>query len=58
MPCIYTSLSAEGAIAELGKHAEEFGGPHRERDLVSLRVDIDEILDLTSVRVRLRLGGP
>lgn len=58
MPCLYTALTPEGALAELDKHADEFAGRRRRRDLVSLRVDIDQILDLTSTIIRVRLGVP
>lgn len=58
MPCVYTALTPEGAIAELDKHAAEFAGRSRRRDLVSLRVDVTDILDLTGARTRVRLGVP
>ncbi len=57
LPCIYTSLTPEGAIAELDKHADAFAGRRRRRDLVSIRVDVDRVLDLTSAFVRLRVGA-
>lgn len=55
LPCLYTSLTPEGAIAELQKHTSEYLAPLR-RDLVSLEVDVAPVLDLTSERVRTRLG--
>jgi len=55
LPCLYTALTPEGAIAELDKHAALFGGPAR-RDLVSLRVAVDGVLDLTHARTRARCG--
>ena len=58
MPCICTALTPEGAIAELDKHADQFAGRRRRRDLVSLRVDVGDVLDLTSARVRARLRVP
>lgn len=56
MPCLYTALTPEGAIAELDKHAAEFGRTGKRRDLVSLQVDVDEVLDLTIAGLRTRLG--
>ena len=56
MPCLYTALTPEGAIAELDKHATEFGATRTRRDLLSLEVDVDEILDLTIAGARTRLG--
>ena len=58
LPCLYTALTPEGAIAELDKHAEAFAGRRRRRDLVSLRVDVDNILDLTAAGTRARLRAP
>ncbi|GJG89732.1 hypothetical protein tb265_49130 [Gemmatimonadetes bacterium T265] len=55
MPCLYTALTPEGAIAELEKHAALFGGPTR-RDLVSVQVAVDGVLDLTYGRTRARWG--
>ena len=59
MPCLYTALTPEGAIAELDKHAEQFAGRRRRRDLVSLAVEVHQVLDLTSrfVRARHRLDA-
>jgi RES domain-containing protein len=54
MPCIYTALTPEGAIAELDKHADQFAGRRRRRDLVSLAVEVHTVLDLTSRFVRAR----
>ena len=55
LPCIYTALTPEGAIAEYEKQVAAFGGPPR-RDLVSLRVSVGPVLDLTSRFVRRRFG--
>ena len=56
LPCMYTALTPQGAIAELDKHAAEFAGARRRRDLVSVRVRVDGVLDLTSRWTRARLG--
>jgi RES domain-containing protein len=53
---MYTALSPEGAIAELDKHAAEFAGARRRRDLVSVQVTVDGVLDLTSRWTRVRHG--
>jgi hypothetical protein len=55
LPCIYTALTPEGAIAEYEKHVAAYGAPLR-RDLVSLRVAVGPVLDLTSRFVRRRSG--
>lgn len=55
LPCLYTALTPEGAIAELDKHATLFGGPAR-RDLVSIHVAVDGVLDVTHARTRARYG--
>lgn len=56
LPCMYTALTPQGAIAELDKHAAEFAGARRRRDLVSVRVRVEGVLDLTSRWTRTRLG--
>jgi RES domain-containing protein len=56
LPCIYTSLTAHGAVAEFEKHIAEYGAPRRQRDLVSLYVSVGPVLDLTSARVVKALG--
>ena len=55
LPCIYTALTPEGAIAEYERHVAAYGAPRR-RDLVSLRVAVGPVLDLTSRFVRRRFG--
>jgi RES domain-containing protein len=45
-PCLYTSLTPRGAIAEFEKHLAAYGG-RRTRDLVSLQVSVGPVLDLT-----------
>ncbi len=55
MPCLYTALTPEGAIAELDKVAALYGGPAR-RDLVSIQVAVEGVLDLRSRWTRRRLG--
>jgi RES domain-containing protein len=57
--CLYTALSAEGALAEYAKYlrgaaiAPQSSSP---RDLVSLDLRVEPVLDLTSPVVRRRLG--
>ena len=55
LPCLYTSLTPWGAVAEFEKHVAEYAAPRR-RDLVSLRVKVGPVLDLTSRLVRRRIG--
>lgn len=55
LPCLYTSLTPEGAVAEFEKHLAEYGAPRR-RDLVSIDVGVGPVLDLTSSRILRRLG--
>ena len=55
LPCLYTSLTAEGAIAEFEKHVSEYRAPRR-RDLVSLDVSVAPVLDLTDARVVRKYG--
>lgn len=55
LPCVYTSLTPQGAIAEFEKHIAEYTGPRR-RDLVSLHVKVGPVLNLTSWLVRKRVG--
>jgi RES domain-containing protein len=55
LPCIYTSLKPQGAIAEFHKHLAEYNAPQR-RDLVSINVSVRPVLDLTNPRIVRRLG--
>lgn len=55
LPCLYTSLTPQGAIAEFEKHLREYAAPRR-RDLVSLYVKVGPVLNLTSALVRRRVG--
>ena len=57
LPCIYAALTAEGAVAEYERHVALFG-LWGERDLVSIRVDVDDVLDLTSELQRRRRAIP
>jgi RES domain-containing protein len=53
--CLYTTLTVETAIAEFRKLLATYGaGPHMvsPRDLVSIDVRLDPVLDLRSQRVR------
>lgn len=46
--CLYTSYTADGALAEYEKLARgESGYASRPRDLVSVQVDVEPVLDLT-----------
>lgn len=47
LPCLYTSLTPQGAVAEFERHLAEYRAPRR-RDLVSLDVSVGPVLDLTS----------
>jgi RES domain-containing protein len=57
--CLYTALSEEGALGEAAKYlrragvAPKFSPP---RDLVSLRVRVEPVMDLTVASVRRTLG--
>jgi len=55
--CLYTSTTREGAIAEYQKTMLRAGLTRSpmERDLVSLDVTVEPVLDLTSTSVRRRL---
>ena len=58
--CLYTALTREGALAELARYARRAGlRPDRlpARDLVSIRVRVEPVLDLTSRGVRRKLGA-
>lgn len=55
LPCLYTALTPQGAIAEFEKHVAEYRWP-RERTLVSLDVSVGPVLNLTSPLVRMRVG--
>lgn len=57
LPCIYTALTPEGAVAEYERHVALFG-LRGERDLVSIRLDVDDVLDLTSELQRRRCRIP
>lgn len=55
--CLYASCSAAGAPAEYDKLALcEDGYATRPRDLVSIRVDVEPVLDLGDEEVRARYG--
>ena len=57
--CLYTALTPEGALGEWGKYLRRAGVSARlapPRDLVSLRVRVDPVLDLTSRTVRREMG--
>lgn len=57
--CLYTALSEDGALAEAAKYLKRAGVAPKyspPRDLVSLRVRVDNVLDLTSASVRRKLG--
>ncbi len=59
--CLYTSLSREGAVAEYEKMLKRFGlAPEEDqrRDLVTVRVTVSPILDLTDRKVHQELGIP
>ena len=55
LPCLYTALDPRGAVAEFEKHQAEFA-THAERDLVSLDVEVQQVLDLTDVEACRRMG--
>jgi hypothetical protein len=53
--CLYTSYTADGALAEYEKLARgEAGYASRPRDLVSVQVDVEPVLDLTDPRNQAR----
>jgi RES domain-containing protein len=57
--CLYTDLTEDGALAEAVKYLKRAGIAPRfspPRDLVSLRVRLDGVMDLTSASVRRSLG--
>jgi RES domain-containing protein len=55
--CLYTSYTADGALAEYDKLArEEAGYSTCPRDLVSVQVDVEPVLDMTDPQVRARYG--
>lgn len=61
LTCLYTALTREGALAEYRKHflANAFGvapGLLAPRDLVSIDVGAEPVLDLTRPRVRAAFG--
>jgi RES domain-containing protein len=51
LPCLYTALRPQAAVAEFERQVREYGAPHRQRDLVSLHVSVHPVLDLTGRRV-------
>jgi len=55
--CLYTAATREGAIAEYRKALTKMGLTRSPmvRDLVSLDVSVEPVLDLTSVSIRRRL---
>jgi RES domain-containing protein len=56
--CLYTALSREGALAEWAKYLRAAGVPPEAsapRDLVSLEMQVEPVLDLTSPAVRRKL---
>lgn len=57
--CLYTALSEDGALGEAAKYLRQAGVAPKfspPRDLVSLRVRVEPVLELTSASVRRRLG--
>jgi RES domain-containing protein len=61
LPCLYTALTVEGALAEYRKHFVENGfgaapGLLAPRDLVSIDVRVEPVLNLASPQVRAELG--
>lgn len=46
--CLYTAYTERGALAEYDKLAREPAYSRRPRDLVSVRVDVAPVLDLTN----------
>jgi hypothetical protein len=56
-PCLYTSLTPDGALAELHRHTSEYFASLR-RDFVSLDVEVGPVLDLTNAQVRRRVDVP
>lgn len=53
--CLYTSYTADGALAEYDKLAcEEAGYATRPRDLVSIQVDVEPVLDLGNPEMQAR----
>lgn len=45
--CLYTALSKRGAIAEFQKLLDRFDDAPKTRDVVSIKVEIDPVVDLT-----------
>ena len=57
--CLYTALTPDGALAEWAKYLRAAGVPvdaSARRDLVSLDLRVEPVLDLTSAAVRRKLG--
>jgi RES domain-containing protein len=54
--CLYTAYEDDGALAEYDKLALEPGYARQPRDLVSLQVDVEPVLDLTDAAIRAAYG--
>lgn len=54
--CLYTAHTEAGALAEYDKLAREPAYARRPRDLVSLHVDVEPVLDLTDPAFQERYG--
>lgn len=57
--CLYTSLSREGAFAEYTKELRRLGiepNADQPKDLVTIRVAVARVLDLTDVHAREQFG--
>jgi RES domain-containing protein len=52
--CPYTAYTEHGALAEYDKLAREPAYGHQPRDLVSVVIDLEPVLDLTDLRVQAR----
>jgi RES domain-containing protein len=61
LACLYTALTVSGALAEFRKHFVQTGlgaapGMLRPRDLVSIEVTVEPVLNLTRASVRQAVG--
>jgi RES domain-containing protein len=56
LTCLYTAHSADGALAEFEKLAAETVFARAPRDLVSIRVTVQPVLDLTEPVVQMLFG--